>query len=252
MALANRKFVCPPKFSGAYEEDALEWLERYETTGTYNGWQPNDLAANMGMYLDGAARKWYLCTKPTLPTDWTDTPAVAGNANAVPPIVAANAIAGLKTRFLQEFRHENHSLFQEAKLRNRVQGIDETTSNYYYDVLDMCRSVDPHMREEIRLQHLFRGLKPSLFEKIYPLRPKTCAEFLASVKIHTEAALMANRKGWTATALSQDIQQKQTLTVANLRDETTGVRGNTDMIIKGIKELQEQLREMLLEGEETD
>ena len=53
-------------------------------------------------------------------------------------------------------------IFQEAKLRNRVQGLNESMTAYYYDVVNLCRSVDPNMPENYKIEALFRGLKPSL------------------------------------------------------------------------------------------
>ena len=73
------------------------------------------MRANFSMYLDGAARKWYFCS--TLPVGWVDLPVRPDPVNA-----GANLPAeiGLKTQFLLEFQQENFSVFQEAKLRNRV------------------------------------------------------------------------------------------------------------------------------------
>ena len=62
---------------------------------------------------------------------------------------------GLRRVFLGEFQQENFTLFQEAKLRNRTQGIDEGTANYYYDVLDLCRIVNPVMTDANKLEYLF-------------------------------------------------------------------------------------------------
>lgn len=133
---AKRQFMVPTKYKGTLDEDASEWIQRYESTGLYNRWEPEDLAANLGMYLEDSARKWFLCT--TLPEQWEDTPEIVGVAAAqdIVEVLAVAAIIGIKTRFLQEFQRENYALFQEAKLRNRDQGVEEETSRYYYDVID--------------------------------------------------------------------------------------------------------------------
>ncbi len=55
----------------------------------------------------------------------------------------------------------NFKIFQEAKLRNRVQGLNESMA-YYYDVMNLCRSADPNMPDNDKpIEALFRGLKPS-------------------------------------------------------------------------------------------
>jgi len=46
------------------------------------------------------------------------------------------------------------------------QGIeDKGISNYYYNVLFLCRSVKPNVREPKKLEYVYRGLKASLLEK---------------------------------------------------------------------------------------
>ncbi|KZS03449.1 Uncharacterized protein APZ42_033820 [Daphnia magna] len=64
------KFLSPKVFKAMPEHDAFDWLERYESTRAYNQWGYTELRVNFSMYLDGAARKWYLCF--TLPTEWRE------------------------------------------------------------------------------------------------------------------------------------------------------------------------------------
>ena len=75
MARPQLKFKAPPNFMVKLEEDAFDWLQWYEATGAYNRWTDDDLRDNFGMYLDGIARKWFLCLKA--PAEWNDTPAQA-------------------------------------------------------------------------------------------------------------------------------------------------------------------------------
>jgi vacuolar-type H+-ATPase subunit I/STV1 len=51
------KFLSPKVFKATSEDDAFDWLERYESTGAYNQWGNTELRANFSMYLDGLARK---------------------------------------------------------------------------------------------------------------------------------------------------------------------------------------------------
>jgi len=100
---AKRQFIAPSKFKGTLDEDASEWLQRYESTGIYNRWQPADLLTSFGMYLEDSARKWFNCT--TLPEQWEDSPEVIGVAAAqnIVEVLARAEIKGFKTIFLQEF-----------------------------------------------------------------------------------------------------------------------------------------------------
>ena len=188
MARPQLKFEKCKVFLGKPEEDALDWVTRYCDIGQYNRWGVAELRANFQMYLDGAARQWFLCL-PNKPVEWEDVAATAG-----PPATAA--IPGLRTRF--------YSTFQETRLRARVQGLNEGFTAYFYDVLDLCRVVDPIMPESMKLDYLFLGLKPTLLEKLYPLRLRTTAEFFSMGKVHAEATTLANRRDWAVAALSSE------------------------------------------------
>jgi len=208
--------------------------------GQYNRWGPEDLAANFGMYLEESARKWFICSTP--PNQWENIPEVLGvlAAQNVVEVVAVAGVIGLKTKFLQEFQRENYGLFQEAKLRNREQGIKEETSRYYYDVINLCRPVNPNMSEKTKLEYLYRGLKASLLEKIYPLNPLTCAEFMAQVKIHTEASMIANRKGWTAKA----VDSMKEVTMAALSQEAADHDDTIDQLTELVKTLMQNVKDL--------
>ncbi len=86
-------------------------------------------------------------------------------------------------------------------MRNRIQGIEESTTNYYYDFIDLCRVVDPAMAEATEKDYFWGGLRPLLVQKFYPLQPKTSEDFLEVVKRFTDAKLLANRRNWPDAVL---------------------------------------------------
>ncbi|KZS19694.1 Uncharacterized protein APZ42_013860 [Daphnia magna] len=167
------KYRAPPIFYGRKDEDAGDGLERYESTVLYNRWGPAEIAENFV---------------------WRDTPTVA----AAPGVVAVPMTDGLRTRFLKAFQPQHYGRNQEARLRQRKQGIDKSGVEYFYDVIDLCRKVDPRMLEE---DYLFRGLKPTLVEKIWVTSPRTTAEFLTAVQLHTETSELAIRPEWAVSVL---------------------------------------------------
>ncbi len=73
----------------------------------------------------------------------------------------------------------------------RVQGKDEDIAEYFHDVMDMCRIVQPEMTEEVRVDHLFRGLSPALYERLYVLGIQSCDEFLEKARLHADAVKTA-------------------------------------------------------------
>ena len=76
------------------------------------------------------------------------------------------------------------------RLRNRKQGPVEPLLHYYYDVLDLCKSVKQDMPEEDIINHLLSGLRPSLVKKLVPLELATCDDLLEKAKLFIRAEEM--------------------------------------------------------------
>ena len=155
----QRKFCTPPTFYGKPDEDGVDWLQRYEDTATYNNWTHVEKLGNFGRYIEGACRKWFRCLIPQ-PTSWEDIPAAVG-----PPVV--HFAVGLKNLFKNSFQEGNYGLFQQQKLRNKVQKDGEDPISYFYDILDLCRTVDVNMDENTKIDHLYNGISKELLKQIY-------------------------------------------------------------------------------------
>ncbi|KAK4009680.1 hypothetical protein OUZ56_018826 [Daphnia magna] len=165
------KFQTSPTFTGWDGEDVECWIHRYEKVGRYNRWGENELRDHIELSLEGTEGKWYACIEASgnLPAAWSD-------AQGLP------VVAGVKPALLTQFTPVNYVQHNEVKLRGRKQGIEESTLEYYYDVLDLCCRVDPRMAEAAKLAHLGQGLRPSVLEKQWSLKPTNCNEFLQKVK----------------------------------------------------------------------
>jgi hypothetical protein len=87
MAVSVQKFIAPPVFSASPEQDAVDWLERFELAATYNRWSDADHARNFVMYLEGTARKWFLVHNH--PNHWEDLPARPNPADPTLPNLPA-------------------------------------------------------------------------------------------------------------------------------------------------------------------
>ncbi|KAK4004236.1 hypothetical protein OUZ56_005978 [Daphnia magna] len=107
-------------------------------------------------------------------------------------------VRGLKTLFLKQIVAVNPKRQTERKLRMRVQGMEEDISEWYgetyHDVMDMCRIVKPDMVEEVLIDHLFRGLSPALYNRLYVLGNKSCEECLEETRLHADAVKTAYEK----------------------------------------------------------
>ena len=67
------------------------------------------------------------------------------------------------------------------QLSNRRQGIDEPTVDYYTNVLKLCHNYNPQMSDTEQVDHLKKGLRPSLLEKVLDREPTTPTDFIAVV-----------------------------------------------------------------------
>ena len=74
--------------------------------------------------------------------------------------------------------------------RNRNQGSSEFLLHYYYDIIDLCKSINADMPEREKIYHLLSGLRPSLVKKIGLLQLAACADLLEKAKLFLRAEEM--------------------------------------------------------------
>lgn len=69
------------------------------------------------------------------------------------------------------------------------------------------------MTEATKLYYLFKGLRPSLFEKVWVRNQPTCRAFLAEIKLQSEAAVIAGQTEWpferAAMAVTEKVETKR-------------------------------------------
>ena len=239
--MARVKLQTPPIFYGKPHEDALDWIDRYETIGAYNGWRDADLRKFLIIHLDGPARNWYLCNADTIPDHWNKREGELIQGQRQPDQDGAREI------FLKEFQKGTYALYQEQKLRNRMQDENECPLSYYYDVMNLCRVINPNMSERNKLDYLYQGLKRSLFTSIYTARPETCAKFLELLKLHTEAGDIARKKGMFVGVLSAEEKEENSCPSFLINPTIEG-------LMNEIRDLKSQLSRLKQEDEsnETD
>ena len=97
-----------------------------------------------------------------------------------------DTFSALSDRILRAFRHQNYEMELDSQLRAQRQGPGEPVMTYCYDVVHLCSKINAHMPEQEKVQHILRGLSPSLMEKVMPdlTHPFTVDQFFARIKIH--------------------------------------------------------------------
>lgn len=193
----------PPIFQGEPHEDVVEWLARYQEIAEFNTWVPEQTFRHLRMSLDGVARKWFLSLSP-------------------PPV----SFDHFKQLILGAFKNRNYEFALESQLRQRVQREGESAVNYCYDVIFLCSKIDANMQEEVKVQHLLRGLSPTLVVKIYPFLGPNCdtKELLRQVRIQSEASQLADRRLTQPSALTPQPVFNAVLPPSNPSTSSDGAR----------------------------
>ena len=146
-------------FTGMHTQDAARWLTHVSNILHVQGFTDNsELKHLISGFLDGEALNWFQDHKATL-HDWPD----------------------FRTAFIQRFPsppsiRNPFEYFQQ--LSNRRQGLNEPTVEYYTHVLKLCHNYNPRMSDVERVDHLKKGLRPSLLEKVLDREPNKPDEFI--------------------------------------------------------------------------
>ncbi|KAK4045753.1 hypothetical protein OUZ56_033664 [Daphnia magna] len=69
--------------------------------------------------------------------------------------------------------------------------------------------VDPHMAEATKLAHLWQGLRPSVLEKLWSLKPTNCNEFLQEVKCFQEMTDRGKQDEWAMGVMGREERTQQ-------------------------------------------
>ena len=151
----------PKIYPGGRDDDAHQWVTRFEKAATFNGWGPADIVACFPAYIDGTAYRWYRCMRDP-PATWEDL-ITEGRPNQ----------PGLKTRFLKQFQIEDYKEFLETKLESRKQKEGESLTGYIFEKGEWCYDVDKEMSNKKILKYLYSGLRQDNLNNIknYLYRP---------------------------------------------------------------------------------
>ncbi len=89
--------------------------------------------------------------------------------------------------------------------------------------------LQPGMVEEVRVDHLFRGLSLALYERLYVLVIQSCDEFLEKSILHADAVKTAYARGYEdarregekapAAAVGVDVVQELRKQIKELKDQ---------------------------------
>lgn len=147
-------------FSGTTEENAADFLKRFNIVANLNGWSEPIRKQQFQVALTGVALKWH--------TDyWAEH---------------SNATWGqLEKHFRNAFPHFNRCKL-ERELVNREQGKNEDLNSYYYNMKDLCRKFDPNMKDSEIVRRITTGMRQPYNNLIRIQRPSTTEELRVYVQ----------------------------------------------------------------------
>jgi hypothetical protein len=81
------------------------------------------------------------------------------------------------------------------------------------------------MAEQVKLQHLWRGIKPSLVEKFWSMKPATTDEFLTEVKRYQEMTSKTRHEEWAMGMLGNQMPPVENGRLDRLEKMLEGLMG---------------------------
>ncbi|CAF4581614.1 unnamed protein product, partial [Didymodactylos carnosus] len=138
--MVEHKMKQLPTFSGKDSEKVQDWLENIKQIGKMVNWTAEQLSCIATLKLEGDAQKWYLKNQDKI-LDWDSFHRL------------------LSQRFPAQIPNQREQLRQ---LVSRKQGLNETISKYYRDILNLCDQYDPNMLDSSKIGYLQDGLRPEL------------------------------------------------------------------------------------------
>ncbi|CAF1033903.1 unnamed protein product [Didymodactylos carnosus] len=143
------------KSFGGKNENVILWLEDFELLVKSQGWSDDLQFKCVPTLLQDEAMKWYKRNSATI-TSWSE--------------------------FEKQIKEEFTSRFKNRKAFERLlyyeQSMNQSIKDYYNEIMDLCKEVDPQMSETIKLQYLLTKVKPTLKLEVSKQFPETPAEFL--------------------------------------------------------------------------
>ena len=143
----QRRAKDPPCYEGKPQDDVVAWLEEYQDTADFNLWTTEESLRQVRWALTGFAKNWFR------------------NLNPQPVTFSA-----FRDAIRAAFKHPAYDSGVASQLRSRNQGMDESPVMYCFEKLNLCSRVDPRMAESVKLDHLIRGMKPTLVKLLNKFR----------------------------------------------------------------------------------
>ncbi|CAF1670751.1 unnamed protein product [Adineta ricciae] len=156
--MADEIIKRPTYFRGS-QDDVHDWLEKLEQRFTMAHWDDENKLQYISIHLQEDAYRWWVQTSVTIKTWSSFTDAV---------------IRAFGSTRAQELAFEQLKWYKQT--------INQSITQYYDKVIELCKKVDPTMPDSLKLKYLLAGVKESLKTHVALQDPKSTEAFLSSAR----------------------------------------------------------------------
>lgn len=225
--------ISPRIFDG--NEDVDEWIEHFLYVSKCNSWPEIMQKRRFPIYLKDAAQLWF--------KDFSELK--ADKSGSYFDVSMQAILEELRTTF----RPRNINSINQSALICRYQGLDEPVTTYHFDVLRLCKKVNPKMSESEKLTHCMRGLKSSLLERVLLLEPENTTDLLNKCRGIEEAQFLSNRRPNYNLLLVKENQNK---TLPEKNNEQIKPKETKQFSTTELTDLCKSLKELLIKEKNFD
>ncbi|CAF1521164.1 unnamed protein product, partial [Rotaria sp. Silwood1] len=145
----------PTYFRGS-KDDVHDWLEKLEQRFKMAKWNDEEKLQYISIHLQDDAYRWWTQTSTTIKSWSLFTEAVT------------KAFGSTK---VQELAFEQLKWYKQT--------VNQSITQYYDKIIELCKKVDPAMPDSLKLKYLMAGVKESLKLHIALYDPQTIETFLS-------------------------------------------------------------------------
>ena len=151
-----REIIKSPSYFRGSKDDVIDWLEKLEQRFKMAHWSDENKLQYISIHLQDDAYRWWSQASSNI-TSW------------------CSFVQAIK----QAFGSTKMKELAFEQLRWYKQTINQSITQYYDKIMELCRRVDVSMADSMKLQYLLAGVKDSLKLHIALHDPQTTESFLA-------------------------------------------------------------------------
>ncbi|CAF3474801.1 unnamed protein product, partial [Rotaria sp. Silwood2] len=145
----------PTYFRGS-QDDVHDWLDKLEQRFTMAQWNDENKLHYISIHLQDDAYRWWMQTSSTI-----------------------KAWSSFKDSVTRAFGSTRAQELAFEQLKWYKQTVNQSVTQYYDKIIELCKKVDPAMPDSLKLKYLIAGVKESLKLHIALYDPQTIETFLS-------------------------------------------------------------------------